>query len=342
MNTRGWSILILLAALLLPLAAAAAPLPAPEAPAPPVPEVYRRCCEAGLEVLIEGRHAGSGWFASSNGLAVTAAHLFLKPPRRVEIVSLAYGRLPVTVLGIDRGHDVAAMKASPRAGGYATLPLAAQVPQVGEDIHQFGAPLFRAAVFQSGKVARADPGFEFYSEPGDYVEILHVSAMMQSGTSGGPWLNRLGEVVGLQSGLMSVDGKPLGVAFMAPAPGIRSMLAQPRTATTPTLGLAVDHLWESSTEFIAKLPAGAQGLVVSRLRRGGPAEQAGLKKKDVIIAAEGRSLTRVPELLRLVRARRPGDTFVLSAIRPESGGTNNYSLPLGRVEEDWSVGQEEK
>jgi serine protease Do len=324
------------------LPAAAASRPGQERPVVPVQEIYRRCREAGVEVLIQGRHAGSGWFAGSNGLVVTAAHLFSKPPARVEAVSLAYGRVPAEVLAIDYGHDVAVLKAAQRPGGYATLPLADQAPPVGEEIYQFGAPLFRAAVLQSGKVARSDTVFEYYNAPADYAEIIHVSAMMQSGTSGGPWLNRRGEVVGLQSGVMSLDGKPLGVAFLAPVSGIRAILEQPRTAATPTLGVGVDQLWEMSPEFIAKVPVGLSGLVVSQLRSAGPAEQAGLKKKDVILSAEGRSLTRVSDLLRLVRSKEPGELFALEVLRPDSGSTNHYRVPLGRVEEKWSVLQAEK
>ena len=311
---------------------------APAEPLRPVlttPEIYRRGQQAGVEVLVEGRQSGSGWFASSNGLLVTAAHLFRKPPALVEVISSAGGRWPVAVLAVDRGHDVAVLKAEPRAGGFAVLPLAAQAPEVGEELHQFGAPLFRAGVLQSGKVARADTVFEFYGDQGDYVEIVHVSGMMQGGTSGGPWLNQRGEVVGLQSGLMSLEGKPLGVAYLAPVPAIRALLENPRTAATPTLGLAVDHLWESPVEFIKKLPPRTQGLVGSRLNSGGPAERAGVKKQDVLIAAEAKPLLRISDLLRLVRAKKPGEAFTLTLLHPDNGQTNDCQVVLGRLEEDW-------
>jgi S1-C subfamily serine protease len=209
------------------------------------------------------------------------------------------------------------------------------VPEVGEEIHQFGAPVFRAAVLQSGKIARADTAFEFYSDFSDYVEIFHVSAMMQAGTSGGPWLNQRGEVVGLQSGLMSLEGRPIGLAYLAPAPAIRALLDFPRTTATPTLGLAADHLWESSPEFLQKLPARTEGLVVSRINQGGPAARAGLKPKDVLLAAEAKPLLRISELLRLVRTRKPGDSLTLTVLHPDTGSTNNCSLMLGCLEKDW-------
>jgi S1-C subfamily serine protease len=98
-----------LPALLLAALSTAGPIEA-AAPALTTPEIYRRCCAAGVEVLIDGRHSGSGWFANTNGLVVTAAHLCRQPGKQVEIIPTAGGRLPVIVLAIDRGHDVAVLR----------------------------------------------------------------------------------------------------------------------------------------------------------------------------------------------------------------------------------------
>jgi len=303
-----------------------------EPPARSPDEIWQRCNRAVVEVLVDGRHSGSGWFARADGLLVTASHLFDARTRPVEIVSPVYGRLGVELVAIDRGHDVAVLRAPARSGGYYALPLASKLPQIGEEIWQFGAPIFRNGILQRGVIARAETGFEYYGETIGYVEVLYISGMMQGGTSGGPWLNSRGEVVGVQSGIMSLDSKPVGISYLSPVSNVVNRLLQLSDAATPTAGLAVDHLWESTPDFIKKLPAGTMGLVVTRLHKNGPAEQAGLKKRDVLLAADGKSLIRIEDLLRVVAGKKPGNTIELTTLRSDPIQTNTIKLTLDCVE----------
>jgi S1-C subfamily serine protease len=287
-----------------------------------------------VEVLINGRHSGSGWFARTDGLVVTAAHMFERRDADVEVVSPGRGRLACSLLAIDRGHDIALLKTKAPASGLPVLVFASAPLRVGDEILQFGAPLFRAGVLQPGRVARPETLFEFYPDGKVYVEVVHVAAMMQPGTSGGPWLDHTGTVVGLQSGLMSIEGKPLGVAFLAPAGPIRALLKTLSDASTPDAGLWVDHLWERDREFLRKFPAGVEGLVVSGVRKDGPAAQAGIQSGDVVISTEESKVVRIRELLEIIRGKKPGEQLKLRLLRAGTTEPLQRTLTLERAETD--------
>lgn len=305
--------------------------------AAPAESIGLRCREACAEVLINGRHSGTAWLATRDGLFLTAAHLFERQGGQIELLTLEGQRIPARRLAIDRGHDLALMQAEAIPNGWRPLPLARRSPRVGERIWQYGAPIFRSGLLQAGHVASDLPAFEFHAEVTDYAEVVATAAMMQGGTSGGPWLNRKGEVVGVQSSTLSLEGKPAGVGYFAPLSAIRRLLETRRDADTPTPGLGVDELWQQSEEFIGRLPARTVGLVASVVRPDGPAARAGLQAQDVLTAANGRPLVRIADLPRALRARRPGESVDLRFLRPGEPGERAIQLVLGRAEDVWAA-----
>jgi serine protease Do len=297
-------------------------------------KIYQRCQAACVEVLVNGRHSGSGWFARADGLVVTAAHLFVLRDGEVEVVSPGRGRLACSLLALDRGHDIALLKTKTATNNFPVLEFSSASLRVGDEVFQFGAPLFRAGLLQPGRVAEPNTSFEFYPDQRAYVEVVHVAAMMQGGTSGGPWLDRAGKVVGLQSGLMSLEGKPVGIAYVVAAAPIRGLLKTMRDAETPDAGFCVDQLWERDAEFLKKFPAGTDGLVVSGVRRDGPAAQAGIQQSDVIISAEGKKVMRIRELIAIIRGKQPGAQLQLKLLRAGEEKPLQRTLTLDRVEAD--------
>ncbi|HNQ89694.1 MAG TPA: S1C family serine protease [Verrucomicrobiota bacterium] len=315
-----------LAALLLALAAPALLAASPKA-------IYRRCEAAVVEVLVDSHHAGSGWFATPEGLILTAAHLFDHRTSRVDVVTGRGSRHPCRLLALNRGDDVALLETSEPMAGSPTLLLAARPLEPGDVLFQFGAPIYRNGVLQTGRVARRTAAFEFYGPARGYVRIRHVSAMMQGGTSGGPWLDSHGRVVGLQSGTMSLDGKPVGIAYLVETGPLREILRSRRDGATPDPGLWVDHLWERDASFAARFPPGIEGLIVSGVRDAGPAARAGLKPEDLLLETDGRALLRVADLLEVIRSKRPGDPLPLRFVRGGESERRTVTLTLGNAEQ---------
>ena len=87
-------------------------------------EVYARAQAASAEILINGHLDASGWFASADGLVVSASHAFLKKKMDIE-VRLADGeRLPAKLIALDRGHDLALLKVEGKGRTFKFLPIA--------------------------------------------------------------------------------------------------------------------------------------------------------------------------------------------------------------------------
>jgi S1-C subfamily serine protease len=298
-------------------------------------KLYATASRAGFEVLVDERLAGSGWFADTQGLGFTAAHVVERPGRKVEVMSLEAGRLAAAVVAVDRGHDLALLKVEARQGGYPVLPLAQEAPPVGQEVYLYSASLFRHGLLQRGMVAREGAGFEYYAEPPGYVRVMHLAATVQGSSSGGPWLSPQGQVVGVQSGAMSLSGAPVGVAYMGPAEAVRKLLQTRQTAATPTIGAAVEETWEQEHAFWERFPPRTEGLVAKVLQADGPAARAGLKQWDVITAAAGQKVRLRDELLRLVWAMQPGHTLLLNVLRPDGAGTAELPVVLGKLEAGW-------
>ena len=280
------------------------------------PELYERAVSASLEILTDDQLDGSGFVIDPAGIAVTAAHAVPDTRRRIEVRSPVWGRRPVTILARDVGHDIALLKLPERAEPYPALTLATAPAPVGGDVYLLGAPLFRHAVLLRAMVARRTPTFEYLPDQQYYLRIVHLSGPSPVGTSGGPWMNADGRVVGLQSGLMHDGGVAVGIAYMAPAAAIARLLETRRDATTPTLRIGFEELWEQSDSFRRRFPPQLEALVAGRVTPGGPAARAGLRPRDVITHIGERRVRLRDEIIAAIRAMRPGDPVDLRILRP--------------------------
>lgn len=284
------------------------------------PDLYDRVHAASIELLVDGRLSGSGWFADAEGLFITAAHAVVGKKAEFEVITGDGERLDAKVVAMDLGHDIALMRVKPRDGGYPTLPIAETMPAPASDVFLFGAPQFRHAVLVRGSIARAAPEYEYYGNIRVYVRIYHVSAPSPHGTSGGCWVDAKGRVIGNQSGLMLHNGAGNGLAFVAPTDAIKRLVSTRKSAATPTLDGAFEELWEQEVKNIRKFTKKAEGVIVAVAHKGGPLHAAGLNRDTLITAIDGAPVRYRRDLLNAVRARAVGDTVkltVLDAGKPE-------------------------
>lgn len=296
-------------------------------------ELYARVKQASLEILVDDHLNGSGSLVDASGLAITAAHVIGRPGNRVEVLSPVAGRRRAEVAAVDLGHDLALLRLEARDGGYPFLPLAERLPPAGADVFLLGTPVFRHAVMFRAMMARDEPTFEYLNA--GYVLVLTVAANVPSGTSGGPWVDRHGALVGVQSGVMSNNGTPVGVAFAGPAGAVRRLLETRQSAATPNAGLAIEETWQQQRDFLDRFPPRTEGLVVKVLQADGPAARAGLKQWDLIVEAEGQAVRLPDELLRIVRSKKPGEALSLGVLGPDGTGKRQVAVTLGRLEAAW-------
>ncbi len=291
------------------------------------PNVYAKLKETSVEILINGQQAGAGSVVDGTGHVFVANHMVPGDGAKIEAQSTTLGRHPIKVVARDRGHDLALLKLPARDRPYPHLSLAKAKTKAGQSVYLFGAPVFRHHVMISGTVARSRPTFEFYD--GAFREILHISAISPIGTSGGPWVNSAGELFGIQSAAMTINGAHQGVAYAVPLTALRRLLEKKETVLSATMQTEMEELWRQDPKFINQLPKGLRGLVVRQLRANGVAAKAGLKERDIITAVEGKAIERTDDLLRLIRSRKPGQIIRLQAT--DRTGKNSRELTIKLV-----------
>ena len=240
-------------------------------------------------------------------------------------------RVAVRLVAVDRGHDLALLQLPASGAPYVVLPLASLTPRPADEVFLYGVPMWRHGVLLRGTIAAASPTYEFLPEEAHYVRVLYVSASTQHGTSGGPWVDLAGRVVGMQTALVRDGGNAVGIAAMTPVGAIRDLVRRRKDARTPTLGIGVEEMWEQDRDFLGRFPPRTEGVVVARVRTSGPGDKVGLRAFDVVTHVDGERVSLRDELLRRVRTRKPGDRLKLRVLR-QGGEPLEFELTLGRLE----------
>ena len=289
-------------------------------------KVYAQLQAASLEILVNGRLAGSGSVVDTQGHVLIANHMAPGGGVRIEAQSKSLGRHALKIVARDKAHDLMLLVLPPRKEAYSHLTLAKDQPKAGQPVFLFGAPVFRHEVMISGTMARSQPTFEFYD--GAFREILHISGISPIGTSGGPWVNARGELIGVQSAAMTIKGAHQGIAYASPLASLKGLLHKKKTVQSATMQTGVEELWSQEPSFISKLHKDFRGLVVRQLRKDGVAAKAGLKEWDIIVAIDGRSVNRTDDLMRMIRSREPGQTVRLKATDREGKNSRDLTIKL--------------
>ena len=305
----------------------------------PIETLYAETERASVEVLVDGHLAGSGCFVDTQGSIITAAHLIAKPHQQIEVLSPTAGRLHANIVAVDLGHDLLLLRVEQRDGGYPALRLSTELPAAGDEVYLYGSSVYRHGLIQPGSIARRQLTFEYQSH---FVEVLQVAAIVQEGTSGGPWISSEGELIGIQSGSITSKSVAVGIANVSPVDAVRALLKSKRNAATPTVGLFVDELWVLPGEALKRFAAATEGVVIQALQDGGPAARAGLKQGEVITAVDDRVIRYRDDLIRTIRSKRPGQTIMLDVVSPDRAGTRKLSVEIGTLEGDWPRGGNKK
>ena len=284
---------------------------------------------AAVEILIDGRLELSGWLADAEGHVVTAAHGVTGHTNGFTVL-WAGGRFEADVVALDSAHDLALLRMRGLRGPTPFLEVAEATPAAGSRVWFHGAAEFRHGLTLEGNVARPEQTFNYYPNHKWITRCYLVAAPSPPGTSGGPWLDSRGRVVGNQSGYINTGTSPAGIALIAPPAAIRRLVETRRADPSASLGCGVEELWTQSSGFIRRLPAGLTGLVTIPIDTNGPVARAGLNKESVISRAGDRPLRYSADLLPALDAHRPGDTLELEVWAPEQPTSRVVRVTLGK------------
>jgi serine protease Do len=266
-----------------------------------------------------GGGTGSGFIIDPEGFVLTNHHVIngadtIKVRLQIADKEKDY---EAQLIGSDKKTDIALLKIK-REGSDSTpfpyIPMGnSENLEVGEWVIAIGNPFGLSHTVTTGIVSAK--GRDIGSGP--YDEFIQTDASINPGNSGGPLLNMKGEVIGINTAIISGNtGGNVGIGFAIPinmAAGIMKDLKEHGKVTRGWLGVMIQNLTPDLAEsFALKTTSGA---LVSDVMDGGPAFKGGLQRGDVIVKFNNQPVEDVSELPRLVAAVQPGETVDVVILR---------------------------
>jgi len=262
---------------------------------------------------------GSGFFVSSDGLIVTNDHVIAGAS---SISVRVYGytqRFKATVVGTDYARDLALLKITPpKAMATLTLATGPSADPVGAWTVAIGSPEGLYDTVTTGIVSAKGRSFSIGGR--SYSNLIQTSSAISPGNSGGPLLDLAGQVIGINTAV-NASGQNLGFAIPAQtvATAVTTMQKQ-HTTGQGWLGVIVTT---NSAQVASQDNLSVKtGVLVVAVDAASPASQAGFQAGDVIISANGKTVTSATGLTQIIESTHPGDTMHFTVVR----GTRRLSL----------------
>ena len=316
--------------------AAAAGAGAPEGmPPDPMLEFFRRFMPDMPERGGPREGLGSGFIISKDGYILTNAHVIAGSDEVNVRLADAKREFKAKVIGIDKRTDVALLKVEATDLPVAALGDSSKL-QAGEWVAAIGSPFGFANTITAGIVSAKERAL-----PDEmYVPFIQTDVAVNPGNSGGPLLNLAGEVVGVNSMIYSGTGGYMGVSFAIPievALEVAKQLQSSGKVTRGRVGIGIQPVTEELAQSFGLDKA--TGAVIVNVEKGGPADQAGARVGDVVVAWNGEKLEDPNELPRLVAATKPGTRASLEVLR--EGRPETLKVQVGEIADEETVAKAE-
>jgi Do/DeqQ family serine protease len=274
------------------------------------------------------RGLGSGVVVSTDGYILTNHHVIAGADDiRVDLTD---GRtLKATVIGSDAPSDLALLKVTATDLHGLELGDSDRV-QVGDVVLAIGNPLGLGQTVTMGIISAK--GRSTGLGEGGYEDFLQTDAPINQGNSGGALVNAQGELVGINSQILSPSGGNIGIGFAIPVNMARHVMESLRKdghVTRAQLGVTIQPLTADLSESLGLKQI--EGAIVSSVTPGSPAERAGVKRGDVITAFNGQPMRDTNTLRNRVADAAPGSRSTLTVIR--DGTEHRLNVQLAEVAE---------
>jgi S1-C subfamily serine protease len=277
--------------------------------------------------LVPQEGQGSGFIIDKEGHVLTNYHV-IADARQVEVTMHNRKKFRATVVGTDVTHDLAVIKIDAPNLTPAVLGDSRNL-QVGQKVYAIGNPFGLAGTMTRGIVSSIRP----VKEPNGAAidEAIQTDAAINPGNSGGPLMNGHGEVIGINTMILSNVGQNAGIGFAIPINTAKAVLNDLVTlgrVRRPALGVATIPIGPELAEQIG-LPVDF-GLLIVKVSPGGAAERAGLRGGteraylgnipimlggDLIVAINGENIQDQQDLAQVMNAHRAGDSVKLTIYR---------------------------
>lgn len=276
---------------------------------------------------------GSGFIISKKGYIITNNHV-VGDADNVS-VTLQDGRTyTASIVGTDPLSDVAVVKID--TDKLTALPLGnSDSLVVGEWVIAVGNPFGLTNTITAGIVSatgRSNVGLA------DYEDFIQTDAAINPGNSGGPLVDLNGDVVGVNSAILSGSGGNIGLGFAIPISMVKAIsdqLIEHGSVTRGYVGIVIQDVTPDLAESFGL--KNATGLLISQVVEGSPADKAGLKEGDVILELNGKPVKRGGDFRNQVALMAPGTRIKLTAYR--NGEKEPVEVTIGKQPESGQLAE---
>jgi S1-C subfamily serine protease len=286
--------------------------------------------------------SGSGSIIDTKGHVLTNHHVVANA-QKLEVTLADGSKWPAKLIGSDPDNDLAVIKIDAPKEKLKVISMGdSRNLRIGQKVLAIGNPFGLQRTLTTGIISSL--GRTIRSEVGTLIEdVIQTDAAINPGNSGGPLLNSDGEIIGINSAIISPSGGSVGIGFAIPvntAKRVVPELISKGYVSYPWIGATIQTLIPEVAKYL-KLKI-ERGAMIAEAVKGGPAEKAGLKGGDqrvqvgnmivivggdIVVKADQHDVKTHDELIRYIREKKPGDTVLLKVFR--KGNFEEVKVLLG-------------
>jgi len=270
---------------------------------------------------------GSGFIVDTSGIVVTNNHV-IADADEINVIMNDGTKVKAELVGVDKKTDLAVLKFKPPKPLVAVKFGDSDKLRLGEWVIAIGNPFSLGGTVTAGIVSARNRDIN----SGPYDSYIQTDAAINRGNSGGPLFNLDGEVIGVNTLIISPSGGSIGIGFAVPSKtvaGVVDQLRQFGELRRGWLGVRIQQVTDEIAESLNIKPA--RGALIAGVEDKGPAKPAGIEPGDVVVKFDGKDIKEPKDLSRVVADTAVGKEVDVVIIR--KGAEETRKVTLGRLED---------
>lgn len=276
----------------------------------------------------EESSTGSGVILSDDGFIVTNHHV-IADGNSIEVTLNDKREYQATLIGTDPSTDIAVIRIKATGLPYVNFANSDSL-RVGEWVVAVGNPFNLESTVTAGIVSAKGRSINILNDVYRVESFIQTDAVINPGNSGGALVNTRGDLIGINTAIITKSGKYEGYSFAVPSNLVRKVVGDLRefgSAQRGILGINVDNLDQDQATSSGIRPG--QGVLITRVNPGSAAFDGGLRRGDVILSIDGNRIHSVPALQEQVARARPGEKLTIKYIH--DGVTKQTEVVLQQI-----------
>src|SRR6195952_2200392 len=271
---------------------------------------------------------GSGFIVDTAGIVVTNNHV-IADADEINVIMNDGTKIKAELIGVDKKTDLAVLKFKPAKPLVAVKFGDSDKLRLGEWVIAIGNPFSLGGSGTAGIGSARNPDIN----SGPYDSYIQTDAAINRGNSGGPLFNLDGEVIGVNTLIISPSGGSIGIGFAVPSKtviGVVDSLRQFGELRRGWLGVRIQQVTDEIAESLNIKPA--RGALIAGVEDKGPAKPAGIEPGDVVVKFDGKDIKEPKDLSRVVADTAVGKAVDVVIIR--KGQEETKQVTLGRLQDE--------